>query len=420
MLDRTQAPSFAQAEEIDITQAETITLDNGVPVHIIRAGTQPAVKLEVILPAGKWYEPKNGLAWFTNKMLKEGTQHKSSEELSSLFDFYGVEAEFETSLDRSEVSLKVMNKHLPNLLNLVHEILYQPSFPENELETLRNIKIQESRVENNQNHTFASRKLREVIYGKDHPYGKFFTEEAMEAIANQDIIGYHTSHIKDTEEFVIAGRVEDDHLTLINQIFGQKKLNKPSHENAFTSVPGEKNLYISKDHSLQTSLRLGKETILKSHSDYIDLKIATTILGGYFGSRLMKNIREEKGFTYGISSTLLPLEQSTLMIIGSDVIKEHRDEAVSEIFKEIKKLRTEPVSESELDTVRNYMIGAFLGSIDTPSDLAEKFKNVHYLGLDYSYYQNFMEKVRNINPEKVIEVTNKYLHEDTLHQVLVG
>jgi predicted Zn-dependent peptidase len=134
----------------------------------------------------------------------------------------------------------------------------------------------------------------------------------------------------------------------------------------------------------------------------------------------MKNIREDKGFTYGISSTLLPLEQSTLMIIGSDVIKEHRDEAVSEVFKEIKKLRTEPVSDSELDTVRNYMIGAFLGSIDTPSDLAEKFKNVHYLGLDYSYYQNFMERVRHINPDKVMEIMNKYLHEDSLHQVLVG
>ncbi|MGB3182414.1 MAG: pitrilysin family protein [Cyclobacteriaceae bacterium] len=420
MLDRTQAPPFAQADEINITKAETITLDNGVPVHIIRAGTQPAVKLEVLLPAGKWYEPKNGLAWFTTKMLKEGTQNKSSEVISSLFDFYGVEAEFETSLDRSEMSLKVMNKHLPDLLELVHEILYTPSFPDNELETLRNIKIQESRVENNQNHTYASRKLRENIYGTEHPYGKFFTEEAMRAISKQDIKDYHNSHIKDTEEFIIAGRVEDKHIDLLNRMFGQKELNKPSHNNSFTSSPGEKNLYVGKDHSLQTSLRLGKESILKSHADYIDLKIATTILGGYFGSRLMKNIREEKGYTYGISSTLLPLEQSTLMIIGSDVIKEHREAAVSEIFSEIRKLRTEPVSESELDTVRNYMIGAFLGSIDTPSDIAEKFKNTHYLGLDYSYYHNFMDRVKNINPEKVIEVTNKYLHEDSLYQVLVG
>ncbi|MFA0962376.1 M16 family metallopeptidase [Roseivirga sp. BDSF3-8] len=420
MLDRTQAPPFAQAENIDLTKAETIKLDNGVPVHIIRAGTQPAVKLEIVIPAGKWYEPKNGLAWFTTKMLKEGTQHKSSEVISSLFDYYGVETEFETSLDRSEVSMKVMNKHLPNILAIIHEMLYAPSFPDNELETLRNIKIQESRVENNQNHTFASRKFRELVYGADHPYGKFFTEEAMRDISKEDIKAYHQSHIKDTEEFVIAGRVEDEHLKLINNIFGQKKLDKPQNESNYNPSPGDKSLYVEKEHSLQTSLRIGRETILKSHEDFIDLKIATTILGGYFGSRLMKNIREEKGYTYGISSTLLPLEKSTILLIGSDVIKEYRNEAVEEIFNEIRNLRTKPVSESEMDTVQNYMIGAFLGSIDTPSDLADKFKNTYYLGLDYGYYQRFMNRVRNITPERIMEITEKYLHEDTLHHVLVG
>ena len=148
--------------------------------------------------------------------------------------------------------------------------------------------------------------------------------------------------------------------------------------------------------------------------------IVNEILGGYFGSRLMRNIREDKGFTYGIRSGISNLKHAGFWSVSTEVKKQYRDQTINEIHKEIQLLKQTPVSEEELETVKNYMSGTFISAIDTPFALADKFKTIHYSGLDYDYYERYFQSINNITAERIQELSRKYLIKEQMTTVMVG
>src|SRR5690606_8798304 len=158
----------------------------------------------------------------------------------------------------------------------------------------------------------------------------------------------------------------------------------------------------------------------KEHPDFVKLLVVNEILGGYFGSRLMKNIREDKGYTYGISSAMVPLKNKGYFIIGTDVNKENTGNTLQEIYKEIETLQNSLVSEEELNTVRSFMVGSFLSEINTPFALADKFKGVHLYGLDYDFYDAYLHTVNNITSIEIQNLAHQYLQKDTFSEVVVG
>ena len=158
----------------------------------------------------------------------------------------------------------------------------------------------------------------------------------------------------------------------------------------------------------------------KDAADYHLMRVVNTILGGYFGSRLMRNIREERGLTYGISSGIITMEDAGYLVIGTDVKKQFTQLAIDEVYREIERLRLEPVSAVELRTVKNYLAGKLLNSVDTPFALAEKFKNIYLYGLTYGFYQNYLKTLNDITPEVIQTVANRYLIAANIHEVTVG
>jgi predicted Zn-dependent peptidase len=235
------------------------------------------------------------------------------------------------------------------------------------------------------------------------------------------IVDFATIHITNKPFTLFAsGSFDDNVIQTIENEFGNIDILGPENIKINNSSGKNETIYIEKENSVQTSLRLGTISIPKSHLDYGGLMVANEILGGYFGSRLMKNIREEKGLTYGIYSGIANLKHASYFVISADVKKEYRLEAMSEIIKEIENLLNIPVSEDELKIVRNYMLGQIQSGINTPFALISHFKDLHQNGLSYDDFQSYIQTIRSITPIQIQALVQKYMNPDKLVSVSVG
>jgi zinc protease len=269
----------------------------------------------------------------------------------------------------------------------------------------------------------ANDKFFESIFGAVHPYGRQLTEEDFENLNNALLKEYHTRfYTPGNMAIIISGKIPGNVKELFNEFFGENRTQQtPVNENIIRPVPGNnKKIHVLKPDAVQTAIRIGSASINKRNSDYPGLKVLDAILGGYFSSRLMKNIREEKGFTYGISSSVSSLEMSGYKIISTEVGLKNQSNAIEEIYKEIRKLQTEPVSNAELEVVRNYMEGDIMRMFDGPFALAESFRSVWDFGLDNNYYTRLTDKIKSIDAGEIIHLANTYYNIDDLYQITAG
>lgn len=423
ILDRSITPAFQTIQEVFISPVKNITLSNGLPLHIINVGEQPIIKLELIFNAGNWFDDNKGISFFTAKMLNEGTSAHNSASINQFFDQYGAFTEFTHSVDRASFVVYGLSKHLGQLLPMVQEILQDSIFPQKELDTIK--KIQQQTIQVNQEKTsfVANQKIRNSIFGETHPYGTNLSQEIIENITRENLVKYYQSHWQNQPfRIFLSGKITEQEIEAVNNILGNIPVGN-AHTSSYEHTDGgieATSFLIEKENALQSSIRLGKQLFTRSHPDYFNMLIVNEVLGGYFGSRLMKNIREEKGLTYGIGSNVVPFSKNGYFIVGTDVKKEFTQLTIDEIIKEIQVLRTELVSEEELTTVRNYMSGAFAGSLNTPFEIADRYKVIMSEQLPLDFYQQYFQHIQKITSEDILEAAQKHLDPDSLIEVAVG
>ena len=420
MLDRTKAPEFRKITTIDIQKAKTIQLSNGIPIHFIDGGTQPVIKLEFMVHSGKWFESMEGASFFTARMLTEGTAKLSANEISNTFDKFGAFIDVIPGFDYINLNLYCLGKYFDQLVPLLYEMFFNASFPDRELEILKNNTIQEIKVKDQKNSIVAIKKFRDLIFGSYHPYGKSLAEEDIAKIDRDILLNHYSKIFRNNPEIILSGSIEDGYIKTIDQYFGREPygLNYEANKIKPFQQPGD--LLIQKEKSAQSSIRIGKLLFNKNHPDYLKMIVVNEVLGGYFGSRLMKNIREEKGYTYGIYSRIMNFKYEGYFVIGTDVKKEFTRDTIAEINKEIAKMQQEPINDEELEMVKNQMIGAFLGEINSPFALADKFKNIYFHDLDYTFYQDFIQTINDITADEIMMLSLKYLEIDSLTSLVVG
>lgn len=423
-MNRKIPPVFSQLEKIKIIEASLFNLDNGVPVHYINAGSQDIVKIDLIFPAGNWYEHKRLAAYVCNSMLNEGTVHNTAKQIAEKFDYYGCLLDLSTEPDHAIITLTSLVKHLNNVLGTLKEIITQPVFPSKELLTLKKNNKQRLNI-NNQKVDFVARKLlTEKLFGAEHPYGFFPTTKDYDKLKREDLVElknrcYNYKNCK----IIASGKINKYILNLLNECFGKdrwgKNVNLKNTEYPTPAVVPEK-YYVKKKNANQSAIRIGKVLFNKTHPDYNKLLVLNTVLGGYFGSRLMKNIREDKGYTYGIGSSLTSFNNAGYFYITTETGVDVCKKTINEIYKEINILQNVLIPQKELAMVRSYMLGYFLASIDGPFALAAKFRSIMQYGLGYNYYYNLIETIKTITPQQLKDLCNKYFIADNMHQVVVG
>lgn len=422
MIDRKIAPPFQAITELPFPDLQTAVLNNGQHLHQINVGSQPAVKLEIIFDAGSKYQTKNSVATLTSKTLLGGTTKHSAYQIAEQFSKYGGYTEIAQNADQLSFVVYGLTHHLVNFLPLICEVLTDATFPEAEFDTQKQIKSQQLQVNLEKTSFVANQTFKAELFGENHPLGIISTIEDIAAVERADVIGFYKERIKG-QPFTafISGQFEATHVSLINDSLGALKVSKDTTEVALEITETvTKKLLVEKEGSLQSTVRMGRIMFPRTHPDYFPFAVTNAVLGGYFGSRLMKNIREDKGFTYGISSSLIPMKELGYFLIGTDVKGEFTQQTLDEVYKEIEILRNETISEDELTIVKNYIIGSVAGSVNNAFDIADKYKMLIREGLTKTYYEDFIKNINDVTAEDVKTMANKYLNPADLTEVVVG
>lgn len=423
MLNRTIQPIVNPIEHIDMVKAEIRLLSNGIPVYFVNAGTQDVVKIDFVFEAGTWFQPANLISSMCNSMLEEGSANFTAAEIAEKFDFYGAHIQLTVDQNQGFVNVVSLGKHLPAILEVMEDMIKRSVFPEYELGVLTAKNKQKWLLENEKVRTLCQKKFTQVIFGDAHPYAINNKLEDFDRITRDDLIRFYKSYYHSGNCHIIAaGQIDESVLQMLDDRFGgndwqQPAVTPPSYEILSDQA---KYHFVEKANGIQSAIRVGKFWVSKNHPDYHALSILITIFGGYFGSRLMTNIREEKGYTYGIGSFVLTFKNASYLVISTEVGNEYVEPALREIAFEMKRLQTEPVSENELETVKSYLLGEFLRDFDGPFALAGSFKAINDFGLDYSFYDNYLHILRNVTSDELMSLAQRYLNPDDCYTVVAG
>jgi zinc protease len=257
----------------------------------------------------------------------------------------------------------------------------------------------------------------------DHPYGQSQDESNLTALSPDDILAHYSQYIKGGKfTVVLAGQVSDTDVNVVNETLGKTPVEGTTNGTQYAPSGTYQGIemVVDRPESVQSSIRMGRILFNRHHRDYFKMLVTNEILGGYFGSRLMKNIREEKGLTYGISSHLVTLRNEGYFMIGTDVKKEFTQQTIDEIKKEINKLQTELVGEDELTTVKNFMAGEFAGSLNTAFEVADRQKILLLDGLPSDFFNHYIDQIHATTGEDIRLMANTYLQPDDMLTVIAG
>ncbi|MFP4525985.1 MAG: M16 family metallopeptidase [Bacteroidales bacterium] len=423
-LNRQIPPETSIIKTFQAPEAEKSKLANGIPIYIINSGTEDIIKIDLQFKAGDWFQNKQLTAETTSEMLTEGTQSLSSVEIANQLDYYGAILKSASNKDTATVTLVTLKKHLEPLVKLLSDIVKKPNFPENELSTYIENKKQRFLLERAKVNTLSKIKFYEAIFGSNHPYGKVTEYEDFGKVKRDDLIQFHKDHyIPENCKALITGNTDTETFRIINKYFGGSDWKKGSNI-AVPQYPvqslGKQEIFTPKQDAVQAAIRIGKPVINKHHPDYLGMKIVTTVLGGYFGSRLMKNVREEKGYTYGINAILASFVYEGYFMIASEVGANVCRKAIDAIKQEIQRLKKEKVGSSELEMVKNYLTGELLRLFDGPLSTSSSYLTLMESEVSEDYFSRMFKKVNEIDAKEIIELANKYLNEEDMVLSIAG
>ncbi len=421
-LDRSKAPDFVIPADFELTSPQLIELKGGRSLYFIPTPGLDAVKLEVLGKSQRLSLPleKSLVPSFTLQMLTEGTIALSEADLSEFFDFHATEVHPMITYSHEGLSLLTTKKHFSEVLPVFASLFDQATFPDEGLEKRKAQRKLSIKFEREKSASRASSLFRKALFGENHPYGHEITEAHVDQITRRELSEYYQNSLWTNTEFFLCGNLSQQELqqtaALLAGFPGHMEKDQPFLPSALTTSK----VIEDRADALQSSIRMGGWSIAKDHPDFFALSVFNTVLGGYFGSRLIKNIREDKGHTYGISSSLAEIGNINYWVIGADVQKSQREMVVDEIYKEIQLLTTEAISEEELEVLRNYLIGQMLGRFSSSFDLMDRFRSVHHSGLDFGFYRRKLAFLRTFTASDIIQIGEKYFSNPPFIEVLVG
>lgn len=424
LLDRTKAPNLLEVEDFNIPLTEQTILPNGIKLHCINMGSTDVMRIDLIFHSGKWDQKKTLIATFTNLLLKEGTNNLNSQKIAELLDYYGAWLQSSVTQHNSYIALYILNKHIESLLPILEAIVKEPTFPESEFETIITRHKQQHIINREKVDHLCLEASVEQLYGKNHPYGKHVEESDFNNITINDLKEFHRQHYRSGNcTIMLTGKVTPEHQQLVINFFGQnswgKNTEQPKKEFEI-SRNKDTRIHIPKLDAIQSAIRISSPTIARNHPDFNALRVLNTVFGGYFGSRLMTSIREEKGYTYGIGSSIASQQKGSTLTISTQTGSEYVEPLIEAVFEEMEKLKLNPISSDELECVRSYMLGDFTRSFDGPFAIADAHISLLANNLDVSYYKNQMQAIRTIDAATIHQMALKYFDRNIFYIAVAG
>ncbi|MBO9593801.1 MAG: insulinase family protein [Niabella sp.] len=423
MPDRSVAPPIVDAVNfnLQLQPYQKYILKNGVEVYAVDAGTEEVLQVEWVFDAGNWYETKNLQAAVTNHLLKNGTESRSAYEINEYFDYYGAYLNRNCYAETATISLHCLTKHITELLPAVKDIIAGSTLPQKEMEiAVQNMK-QKLDVNLKKSSFVAGRLIDVYLFGAHHPYGRFSRHEDFDGLTREDLLAFYDTYYRNGSlKIFIAGRLPEQVGPLLDRYFGDLP-NSPVKNQVFDVEPSaeKKHTVINDDKNNQGSIRIARPFFNRHHPDFLKCQVLNIVFGGYFGSRLMANIREEKGYTYGIHSYLLNNRYDNGWMISTEAGRAVSAAAIEEVYKEMAVLREEPVDAEELLLVKNFMMGSILGDLDGPFHIIARWKNIILNGVSDDFFERSIQNIKTITAADLQEMANKYLHPEAFYELTV-
>lgn len=409
-------------------EPDILHLSNGVPVYGFPDKNLELVRLEFIFEAGSYFQQKPLQAAATCALLGGGTENFSATDFSERLDYYGAYIERYPDKDQATAVFYCLSRYFTEILPLCEEAVKRSVFAQEELDTYLRKQRQKHLVNAQKVSEVSRREFYSLMFGR-HPYGQALCEDDFDRLERKDLLEYYRQrYVAQNCKIVLAGGYTHRHLEMIEKAFGGKdwcakdgrELLIPKGTFSLLDLPEKRRLDRAMEGSLQASVRIGMPLCPLTDPDFASFKVTDYVLGGYFGSRLMRNIREEKGYTYGISSYIIPLRQVPVWMISSEVKADCTGKVLVEIEKEIGKLQKKAISDSELEIVRQSFMGDFLRELDGTFDLAERMKFFILCGVGADFYRRNEEVFSTITPEEIRQTACRWLRPENFCTVTVG
>lgn len=420
--NKSDIPVISPFKKVSFPDYRLDFLSNGIPVYALPNDDYGVMKMEVNVFAGRYFESKQAVSRTCANMLREGTGSMSSKEIAREIDFYGASLQMMGGMDVIKMELFSLKKHFQKVLPIAAEVLRDPSFPEHELDNYIKRTLQKLKIDLAKNDVISFRHLTENLFGIDHPYGYNTGEATLQKVTREDLL-LHFQDNFNAESFsiIMAGGLPDHYLELLDTAFG----NIPKAGILIPGKPHPLNGKLIQSHlkgkqKYQSSVKLGAQMFNRSHPDYVGFYFLSTLLGGYFGSRLMQNIREDKGLTYDIYSTVDCMRTDGYFMISAEVDNKSVEPTLEEVRKELKMLAEGTFEPEELELVRNYIKGNVLTTLNGPINAVELIRLISIYNLDVTFFDNFMSGIDRIDSENLNGLASKYLNYDQLSLVICG
>lgn len=427
LIHRKIAPAIKEPVEFDIKlpPCEKSTLSNGVEVYSVNMGAEEVVMINWVFNAGNWYEDKKAVASATNFLLKNGTTKKTAFQLNEHFEYYGSYLSRACYSEHAEITLHCLNKHAEAILPVVAEMITEATFPEEEIAIYSQNSQQRLKVGLQKSDFVAGRLIDACLFGENHPYGTFNNLEDYSALRRDDLVSFYDRYYKKGNCIIfVAGKLPANLFQILENSFG--KLALQSHRehsqeiNHITQPSAQKKHFVTNDpNGVQAAIRIIRPFPNRHHPDFQKVMVLNNVFGGFFGSRLSTNIREDKGYTYGIYSYLLNQLKESGWMISTEAGREVSQATIDEVYKEMELLRNEPVDNEELQMIRNYMIGTVLGDLDGPFQVLARWKGLLMNGLDEQFFNKGIEIVKTVTAEELQKLANKYLKPEDFYELVV-
>ncbi len=423
MIDRKKAPAIVDAVDFKLTLKpyQKFVLDNGVEVYAIDAGAEEVMSIEWVFYAGNSQEDQNLVAATTNFLLRNGTSAKTAFQINEHFEYYGSYLNRACYNETATITLHCLTKHVGDLLPSVKELITDSILPQEELDIYKQNMKQRLKVSLKKSDFIAGRLIDTYLYGEKHPYGKYSSAEDFDALNREQLLEFYKKYYQQGKLVMfIAGKLPANLEQILNQNFGDLP-NKPVEVKQTEVLYGtEKKIRVTNDpDGVQGSIRIARPFPNRHHPDFLKVQVLNALFGGFFGSRLMSNIREDKGYTYGIHSYLQNHIQQSAWMVSTEAGKDVCEAAIAEVYKEMKDLREELVDEEELLLVRNYMMGGLLGDLDGPFQIIARWKNIILNGLDEKYFYDSINTIKTITAEELQVLAQKYLQPEDFYELVV-
>lgn len=424
ILDRKIAPEVHDFGHLTLSPVTHHLLPNGIRLHLISGGDNEVSRLTIALPGGEYESPIPGMSQCATSLLVEGTTSMTGEEIANTLEYNGAWINSSVSTHYSSVSLFCLNECFDSLLPIILDMILRPTFPEDATSRLLRRTIAKIEVEREKVTFHADEALRKMVYGADHPFAKTEDINKIKAFTPAMLASYHFSRLDPKETHIfLSGKLSDKMIDSVKETFASMPTDVrfPLASVKFPTEYHPATAHIKRPEALQAAIKMMIPAIGRNHPDFVALRCAVTALGGYFGSRLMTNIREDKGLTYGISASLLGYTDESFISISTQADNSYIPVVIREIKSEIEKMKyINSYTEDEITRLRRFITSNLAATLDTPFTQMDFFQTHIYVGTPPDYFETQQDVAGKLSAEMLAQMAQKYFNLNQLCTAIAG